>query len=332
MTRILTLAAFILSLGSAQADTQRGIELFNEGRYTAAEQEFLGPVAAGDPVAIRYYANMLYLTRGVDQDRPRAKALLRKSYRDGDTASGAYLATLLTDFMAHFMIGETDEDATARQKEATALIEATYSGPSSQEHATKLVLIFIDSEGRIAPKGGIIKWFKRAVREGHGLSAWHLANAYANGNGVKQSQTDAFYYAEYSAFLGHPEAQTIVGQYYFEGRAGPERPAAGLSLIVQAAKERDNPAMLLVAEHFASEKDLGMAWRVLDLAQKRGAKDSDRSRRLKQFLVSRGAEQAARSIEDYAYNGRFETLIQSTEPDYRAAQADFSKRIRPYSE
>jgi TPR repeat protein len=332
MYRVLFLVALTFLSTPAFSDTQRGIELFNAEKYTAAEQEFRGPVAAGDTVAIRYYANMLYFNRGVDQDRPRAKELLRKAYRDGDTASGTYLASLLTDFFAHFSTGETEAETFARQSEAVELIEATYTGPTGQELAIKLALIFIDSEGQIAPKEGIILWFKRAVREGHGLSAWHLANAYANGNGVKQNPRDAFYWAEYSAFLGHPEAQTIVGEYYIEGRAGPERPDAGLALIVQAAKERDNPAMLRVAEYFASDGDLGMAWRVLDLARRRGMEDSERSKRLGDFLISRAADQSARSIEDYAYNGRFETLIQSTTPDFEAAKEDFSNRIRPYSE
>lgn len=332
MKRILSAVALILIGTSALADTQRGIEQFNAQNYAAAEQEFRAPVAAGDPVAIRYYANMLYMARGVDQDRPRAKALLRKAYKDGDMASGTYLASLMTEFMAHFSIDETDADKTARLSEATKLFAETYKGPTNQKPATKIVLTYMDSQGQIAPKGSMITWFKRAVRENHGLSAWQLANAYANGNGVKGNPQDAFYWAEYAAFLGHPEAQTIVGQYYFEGRTGPARPKAGLALIVQAAKERDNSAMLLVAEHFASDKDLGMAWRVLDLARKRGMQDTDRSKRLREFLLARSADQFAKSIEDYAYNGRFETLVQSTEPDYQAALRDFSDRIRPYSE
>lgn len=335
MHRILAFVFLVFTTATASADTQRGIEHFNAENFSAAEQEFLGPVAAGDPVATRFYANMLYFGRGIAQDRPRAKELLRKAYALGDTASGTYLATLLTDYWAHFTTSDLTEDDLSRLLEAKELLEATYAGPTKQDPASKIVDIFLETEGRIAPKDGVIIWFKRAVREGHTASAWHLAIAHSNGNGVKKDDSDAFYWAEYAAFLGHAEAQTIVGQMYAEGRFGPTRKDQGFALIVQSAKERHNPAMLHVAEHFTnqgSDRDLGMAWRVLNLAYERGMKKSDRSQRLSDFLLSRRADHYAKSIEDFMYNGHFEALIQSTEPDYQTALKNFSERVRPHSE
>ncbi|MGI9353437.1 MAG: tetratricopeptide repeat protein [Rhizobiaceae bacterium] len=332
MYRILSFVFLLLTTSTAAADTKRGIDLFNNQDYAAAEQEFLDPVAAGDPVAIRYYANMLYLGRGIAKDKPRAKEMLRKAYRGGDAASGTYLASLLTDFFANDMPTDLTAEDFSRLREAQELLEATYTGPTKQQPATNIVQIFIQTESKIAPKDNIIVWFKRAVREGHGVSAWQLANAYSSGNGVKRNEKDAFYWAEYAAFLGHAEAQNIVGEIYTEGRFGPVRRAEGLALVVQAAKERHNPAMLHVAGHFTSTDDLGMAWRVLDLARRRGMEETSGSKRLSDYLMSKSADQMGKSIEDYTYNGRFETLIQSTEPDYQAALKDFSGRIRPYSE
>lgn len=333
MRTLLPFAFLILTSTTAISDTQRGIEFYNAEDFAQAEREFQGPVAQGDPVAIRYYANMLYMGRGVDADRERAKELLRGAYEKGDTASGTYLASLLTDFMLHWTTDEEPAAKIARLSEATQLFEETYTGPTSQKPATQIVTSAIDTDGQVAPKGDMMVWFKRAVRERHGESAWYLARAHSNGNGAKKDFAEAFYWAEYAAFLGQPEAQTTVGELYAEGRFGPPRPDAGLALIVQAAKERHNPAMLHVAGHFAGKgEDFGMAWRVLQLAYDRGMEKSEGSKRLEEFLISRNGNYDARFIEDYAYNGRFETLIQSTLPDYNAALKDFESRIRPYSE
>jgi TPR repeat protein len=333
MRYLLTFAIFIFATTHAMAETKQGIALYNAGNYEGAEQEFLGPVAAGDPVAIRYYANMLYIGRGVSQDRERAKSILRAAYINGDTASGTYLAELLTEFMLHFSIDEKPTDKTARLTEATRLFEETYTGPTSQEPATNIIMTFIDTKGQIAPKGNIITWLKRGVREGHAESAWYLARAYFAGNAVEKDAKQAFYWAEYAAFLDHPEAQTIVGELYAEGRFGPANPDAGMALIVQSAKQRHNPAMVHVAGYFAGEgDDPGMAWRVLQLAYDRGMEKTDNSKRMEEFIRTRGGHVSARSIEDYAYSGRFETLIQQTLPTYNAALQDFRKRIKPSTE
>lgn len=332
-----SIISFILVFAAsfALADTQRGIELFNQENYKAAEHEFIGPADAGDPVAIRYLANMLYFGRGVEKDRPLARILLRNAFEKGDTASGVYLASLLSDYWAHF--GEDESEATKRERlmEVTALFEQTYSGATGQNPATNIVQNYVTSEGKIAPRSSMILWFKRAVLEGHAESAWHLAGAYARGNGVNKDEQEAFYWAEYAAFLGFPEAQTSVGQIYAEGRYGPVRTDEGMALIVQAAKERHNPAMLHVAEYYTSQgsrHDLGMAWRVLDIAYGRGMERSDRSHRLFEYLLEKNAHQYAKSIEDYAYNGHFETLIGRTTPDYQRALEDFKKRIKPHKE
>lgn len=335
MRGVLAIVFAVLTAGAASADTQRGIELFNSENFSSAEQEFAGPVAAGDPVAIRYYANMLYFGRGVAEDRPLAKKLLRDAYAKGDTASGTYLASLLTDYWAHFSSAELNEADIVRLQEAKVLFEETYSGPTGQNPASKIVDIYFDTKGRVAPKDNMIVWLKRAVLEGHNYSALQLASAYSAGNGVEEDKREAFYWAEYAAFLGNAEAQTIVGQIYAEGRFGPIRQDEGFALIVQAAKERHNPAMLYVAEHFASSgsnRDLGMAWRVLHLGYDRGMEKSERSQRLADFLLSRGGDRYGAEIEDFMYNGHFESLIQETEPDYNAALDDFSSRIRPHSE
>jgi TPR repeat protein len=331
MRIILTLAALLFTATTATADTQRGIELYNAGNYESAEQEFLGPVASGDPVAIRFYANMLYIGRGVSQDRERAKQLLRDAYASGDTASGTYLAGLLTEFMLHFSTDEKPATKIARLSEATKLFEQTYTGPSSQEPAKNIIMTYIDTEGQVAPKGEMITWFKRAVQEDHADSAWYLAIAYSNGNGVKQDTQEAFYWLEYAAFLEHPEAQNTVGEIYAEGRFGTPNPDAGMALIVQSAKQRHNPAMLHVAGHFSGDNP-GMAWRVLQLAYDRGMEKTDSSKGLEQFLRTKGADISARNIEDYAYNGNFETLIEKTLPDYNAALNNFRKRIKPFTE
>jgi TPR repeat protein len=335
MRNLLTLAALLFTATTATADTQRGIEFYNAENYKAAEQEFLAPVNAGDPTAIRYYANMLYTGRGIPTDRNRAKQLLRDAYAAGDTASGTYLAGLLSEFFLHFSGDETEIEKTARLREATKLFEETYTGPTQQEPATNIVNSFVSSEGQVVPKEPIILWFKRAVREGHADSAWYLATAYSNGNGVKQDAHDAYYWAEFAAFLGHTDAQYTVGQLYAEGRYGPIRQDEGMALIIQAAKEQHNPSMLLVAEHFASQgsnHDLGMAWRVLHLGYDRGMEKSERSQRLTDFLLSRNANQYAKPIKDFMYNGHFQSLIDATEPDYRRAKNDFNKRIRAHSE
>ncbi|WP_270730438.1 tetratricopeptide repeat protein [Shimia sp. Alg240-R146] len=335
MRSILVFALTMFVAASAFADTQRGIAYFNSENYSAAEQEFAGPVTEGDPVAIRYYANMLYFGRGVAEDRPQAKKLLRDAHAKGDTASGTYLASLLTDYWAHFGTSELTEADLVRLQEAKVLFEETYSGPTGQNPASKIVDIYFDTKGRVAPKDNMIVWLKRAVLEGHAYSALQLASAYSSGNGVEEDKREAFYWAEYAAFLGNAEAQTIVGQVYAEGRFGPVRQDEGFALIVQSAKERHNPAMLYVAEHFASSgsnRDLGMAWRVLHLGYDRGMEKSERSQRLADFLLSRGADRFGAEIEDFMYNGHFETLIQETEPDYNAALDDFSSRIKPHSE
>jgi TPR repeat protein len=143
----------------------------------------------------------------------------------------------------------------------------------------------------------------------------------------------AFYWAEYAAFLDHPEAQTTVGELYAEGRFGQPNPDTGMALIIQSAKQRHNPAMLYVAEYFAGEGgNAGMAWRVLQLAYDRGMEKSDRSKRLEGFLRTRSGHNSARSIDDYAYSGYFEMLIQETEPEYNAARQNFSDRIKPFDD
>ena len=334
MRYILTIAFLIGTMTAVIADTKRGIQFYDAGDYDAAGKEFLGPVAAGDPVAIRYYAHMLYRGLGGTTDRPLADKLLRKSYTSGDTASGSYLAYMITSYAPLRFSGYKDEDY-ARMSEATKLFEETYNGPTYQEPASSIVKNFLYTDGKVRPKGNMIIWLKRAVREGHSESAWQLAKDYSNGNGVEKNTDDAFYWAEYAAFLGNSEAQTIVGRMYFEGRAGPPRPDAGIALIVQAAEDRHNPAMLLVAEHYASEgsnRDLGMAWRVLHLAYDRGLEKSDRSERLSKFLFSRRGNEFARSIGDSVYNQHFEGLINLTEPDYQAALRNFESRRRPHSE
>jgi TPR repeat protein len=330
VNRILSFVVLIFTAATASAETQRGIEYFKAENYTSAEQEFLGPVAAGDPVAIRYYANMLYTGRGVAVDRPRAKEILRKAYANGDRASGKYLANLLTEFMLHFKTTKLDDNDFSRLGEAKELFEETYTR-FSENAATKIINIFVKTEGRIAPKDDVIVWMKRAVGEGHDTSAWELAQAYAVGNGVTKDEEEAFYWAEYAAFLHHAEAQNTVGEIYVEGRTGDIRVAEGIALIVQSAKERHNPAMLHVAEIFAREGssfELGMAWRVLNLAYDRGMEKSEDSERLANYLLSRDANQFAKTIDDYMYNGRFESLIQDTEPDYIAALTDFKARIK----
>lgn len=231
----------------------------------------------------------------------------------------------------HFSGDETEAEKTARLREATKLFEETYTGPTSQEPATNIVLAFVDSQGKIAPKGDIILWFKRGVQEGHALSAWYLAQSYFAGNDVKKDFEQSFYYAEYAAFLDHPEAQKTVGELYAEGRFGPADPDAGMALIVQAAKQRNNPAMVHVAGHFAGDNP-GMAWRVLQLAYDRGMEKTEQSKGLEQFIRQKNGHHAARSIEDYAYNGYFETLIQQTLPAYNAARENFINRIVPYKE
>ncbi|GLQ35883.1 hypothetical protein GCM10007939_21670 [Amylibacter marinus] len=317
---------------SALCDTERGIQLYNNSKYAEAEQQFLGPVAAGDPVAIRYYANMLYTGRGVAIDRFRAKQLLRDAYAQGDRASGVYLAGLLTEFMLHFGRDEQPADEIARLKEATALYEETYTGPNGQKPATKIVNNASSTKGVVQPKESILIWFERAVQEGHGDSAWFLAQAHGNGNGVPRDMGNSFYWAEFAAFLGHAEAQAVVGQAYIEGRFDAPNPAFGMGLIMQSAKERHNPAMLMVAEYYASvEQNFGMAWRVLHLAYDRGMEKSERSKRLEDYLRGEYGNSHAESIDDYAYSGYFETLIQKTEPDYIAARDLFSARIRPFT-
>lgn len=330
MRNILTLAV-ILFTSTATADTQRGIDLYNAGDYKAAETEFLAPVNAGDPTAIRYYANMLYTGRGIPTDRNRAKQLLRDTYANGDTASGTYLASLLTEFMLHFSTDETPAAKTARLSEATKLFEETYTGLSTQKPATNIVTTYIDTQGQVAPKTNMITWFKRGVREGHAESAWFLAQAHFAGNGVPKDVEESFYWAEYAAFLDHPEAQTTVGELYAEGRFGPPNPDAGMALIVQSAKQRHNPAMIHVAGHLSGD-DPGMAWRVLQLAYDRGMEKTDQSKGLEGFLRSKSGHILAKSIEDYAYNGRFESLIQRTLPDYNAAMQNFRARIKPFDE
>ena len=75
-----------------------------------------------------------------------------------------------------------------------------------------------------------------------------------------------------------------------------------------------------------------MAWRVLQLAYDRGMEKTEQSKGLEQFIRQKNGHHAARSIEDYAYNGYFETLIQQTLPAYNAARENFINRIVPYKE
>jgi TPR repeat protein len=333
MRNLVTLATLFFTTSIATADTLRGIEYYNDKDYKGAAEEFRAPASFGDPVAIRYFGHMLYIGRGVPENRGDAKKYLLYAYERGDTASGIQLADLLTDQMLHISTNETPAAKDFRLQQATHIYAATYTGPTAQKTASKIVDAFIDTNGAARPDGDMVIWYKRGVHEDHPLSAWmlsryHLTKAHASGD-YKQ----AFYWAEYAAFLNHPEAQTDVGDLYSKGHFGPEQPDTGIALIVQAAKQGHPRAMLHVAEYFADHNEnYGMSWRMLQLAYDRGMEKTDRSSRLVELLRSKGGDTAAHTIDDYAYSGYFDTLIQKTLPAYNAARENFINRIVPYKE
>ena len=335
MFRILSIVLLTLA-ATAQADTQRGIALFKDKDYAAAKREFLKSDSVNDPVAIRYYAYMLYTGTGGDFDQPRAKALLYKAYNAGDTASGSYLAGLLARVMSRRIFREdyTPEDFDTLA-EAMVLFEDTYSGKSNQEHATNVAKIFKVTDGKVAPKGDMITWLKRATAEGDQYSAWDLAGAYSAANGVKKDDAAAFHWAELAAFLGHSEARGAVGSIYVSGAIGPKKPDQGIALIARGAEDRDNASMLLLAEYYESlgePRDLGMAWRVLDIARARGLKESNRSKQLADRLSMEGARIDGRNISDAQYNQRIDDLLRYTLDDYNAAIRNFKTRYTPFKD
>lgn len=338
MHRILSIIFLTLSISAGQADTQRGISFFNAKDYDAALREFKKPASINDPVAVRYHAYMLYTGTGGDFDPPRAKAMLRKAYNAGDRASGSYLAGLLARILGRIIFPEDHTpERYATLAEAMVLFEDTYTGSPNQKNATNITKIFRVTDGKVAPKSDMIRWLKRATAEGDEYSAWDLAQAYSSANGVKKDDAAAFHWAELAAFLGHSEALGAVGGIYVLGAVGPKKPDQGIALIVRGAEDRDNASMLLLAEYYESKnkgkhRDLGMAWRVLELARERGLKDSNRSNQLADRLRIAGAHIDGRNISDPQYNMRFDGLIRHTRPDYNAAINNFKTRYKPYKD
>ncbi|MEJ6708469.1 MAG: tetratricopeptide repeat protein [Amylibacter sp.] len=219
--------------------------------------------------------------------------------------------------------------------EAMVLYEDTYTSDTRQKSTKTIVKISRVTEGKVTPKGDIITWMKRATAEGDQYSAWDLAGAYSSGNGVKKDDAAAFHWAELDAFLGHSEARGAVVAIYVSGAIGPKKPDQGIALIARGAEHRDDASMLLLAEYYESlgaPRDLGMAWRVLDIARERGLKKSDRSNQIANCLRREGADIEGRNISDPQYNHRFDGLLSYTKDDYNAAIRNFKTRYTPFKD
>lgn len=117
------------------------------------------------------------------------------------------------------------------------------------------------------------KYYKKAALGGVQPALHNLANAYAAGRGVKQSDHNALLYYEAASESGDPLAHFTLGLWYYHGRGGltPD-PKKSFTLQSQAAEVGHPAAMFNVGTAYLTgdgiEKDFVLAVEWLEKAAK----------------------------------------------------------------
>lgn len=116
--------------------------------------------------------------------------------------------------------------------------------------------------------------FKAAAKSGVLPALHNIANCYAGGRGVKQSDHNALLYYEAAAEAGDPSAKFTLGTWIYQGRGGKQDRTRAFLLQLDAAQMGHPGAMFNAGAHYMSgigvERDFSKAAEWFRMAESAG--------------------------------------------------------------
>jgi TPR repeat protein len=97
------------------------------------------------------------------------------------------------------------------------------------------------------PKNAVeaAKWYRKAADLGNPIAQYHLASAYAKGEGLTESHSEAVKWYQRSARQGFAESQYMLGMITHAGRGMEPDPIEGLKWILVAIAQGHEKAELI---------------------------------------------------------------------------------------
>lgn len=246
---------FKAMIGNADAQTELGMAYATgngvDKNMVEARQWWEKAAASGSSSA-QYALGLLYTKTGYDgvnQDYKVAASWFEKAAKNGDA-------------WAQYSIGYLYENGSGFEK-SDKLAGQWYlqSAELGNEYAQLNVgLKFYNGQGTEQNHAEAAKWFRKAAQQGNPVAAYYLGLMFETGQGVQGDMELAATYQRRAADGNVAAAQTKLGDFYYDGKAGLQQNyVEALRWYGKAAELGDSTAAILIARMYdggiGTEKD-----------------------------------------------------------------------------
>lgn len=296
---------FKAMIGNADAQTELGMAYATGNgvdRNMVEARQWWEKAAASGNTSAQYALGLLYTKTGYDgvnQDYQVAASWFEKAAKSGDA-------------WAQYSIGYLHENGNGFEKN-DKLAGQWYlqSAELGNEYAQLNVgLKFYFGQGTEQNHAEAAKWFRKAAQQGNPASAYFLGLMFETGQGVQGDMELAATYQRRAADGDIAAAQTKLGDFYYEGKAGLQQNyVEALRWYGKAAELGDSTAAILIARMYdggiGTEKDPAKATHWSRAAMKNASKTFKYKNDLETFehfltrkKIEDAAAKASKAVED----------------------------------
>lgn len=246
---------FKAMIGNAEAQTELGMAYaIGNGvdKNMVEARQWWEKAAASGSSSAQYALGLLYTKTGYDgvtQDYKVAASWFEKAAKNGDA-------------WAQYSIGLLHDNGNGFDKnDKMAGQWYLQSAEMGNEYAQLNVgLMYYFGQGTDQNHSEAAKWFRKAAQQGNPASAYFLGLMFESGQGVQGDMELAATYLRRAADGNVAAAQTKLGDFYYDGKAGLQQNyVEALRWYGKAAELGDSTAAILIARMYdggiGTEKD-----------------------------------------------------------------------------
>ena len=222
---IFLLAIMFIACQTVLAQTDKGIEYYNNKDYANAVKCFQQAAEQGDAISQNYMGECYFYGNGVTKNLQEAAKWYRKAAVQGNANAQNSLGYCY----------ENGEGVTKDLQEAVKWYRkaAEQGYANAQRH---LGYCYNYGEGVTKDLQEAVKWYRKAAEQGDAVAQYNLGNSYAFGEGVTKNFQEAVkWYQKAADNNGNAKGKYLLGLCYYHGRGVTRDIQKGESLIREAA-------------------------------------------------------------------------------------------------